>query len=634
MAVFSVFAHGTNETSSSTYSIINEFQRACHSSKLCIDGPKIWGLEVSEHSKKATIEIINWLLQQKDVDNNLNCAGFSRGSITLMHIANLLKIKQTELENQTRNTLDDRLLSRLKALNISVFAFDPVAGLNDKAKRHARWIPDNVKSYVAMLQLDEMRRDFKPQDMSRILLENPRVTKATFLPMYGNHSDITKIKHNGMASGPKIAWYMLYYFLIQRGTQFKGANKIPYLVTNEGEQAVLDGPFDLKKLLKLFSQHHLERDVYRKSGLIHKVLDGLPIPRAPRSINSHLHFYVKDPDFFINQLERELFKITYPRAFNYLFENAAFDFRFPKMSGNQLKLKDVIEELQTIRKENPYLFKRLESRGLHCAVDNSITLFDSKGGFHIEPCTHIQQFFPQMLPATIQKHRLKINKLSQLEFEVYAATFRYQREKSEWNFWCHRAQTARAQSIRKAVHNIMRGAGTNEIKYDLILNKLEEEYKNMVVSLNKSDLTNILKGVLQNHGRQYNLQRSLSNESKIGCLTLMLDLLKGIVGFIGYLGYVGGPILYGFGNALFSLGKRFNELLSDCENPFCKYLGLAVAHSLIWIGFAIKNSFGLRPLTFLAMQSLRDLKEQVISALNPVEIERVALAEENSLIPD
>ena len=55
------------------------------------------------------------------------------------------------------------------------------------------------------MQMDEMRRDFKPQDMSRAIIAS-RQTNVSMLPMYGNHSDCTKIKSDAMSSGAIIAW--------------------------------------------------------------------------------------------------------------------------------------------------------------------------------------------------------------------------------------------------------------------------------------------------------------------------------------------------------------------------------------------------------------------------------------------
>jgi hypothetical protein len=52
----------------------------------------------------------------------------------------------------------------------------------------SRVIPGNVKNYVSILQLDEMRRDFKPQDITRTIIANPKQTNVVALPFHGNHT--------------------------------------------------------------------------------------------------------------------------------------------------------------------------------------------------------------------------------------------------------------------------------------------------------------------------------------------------------------------------------------------------------------------------------------------------------------
>ena len=171
---------------------------------------------------------------------------------------------------------------------------DPVAGLTDKSNKDARIIPDNVKNVTAILQKDERRRDFKPQDLTRFIVASPK-TRVTLLPMFGNHSDNTKIKAEGMESGTLLSWHALYHFLTQRGTRFK-YNKIPDVVysenytTSRGKLEVkipknvnMPDPFEpiaySTQLLKLFRDHHDNRKAYHDSGLQAKLLDGLPMPR-------------------------------------------------------------------------------------------------------------------------------------------------------------------------------------------------------------------------------------------------------------------------------------------------------------------------------------------------------------------
>src|SRR5437016_2095706 len=153
MAVFSLFAYGTNEHSAKTHSFITEFQKACIDEKTIIEGPNLLGLEIKKNAKGASNKIIDSLTVQEDLENNINLTGFSRGSVICIHIANLLKLHQTELDSRERTEMEEQLLLRLKALSVHIFAMDPVAGWKDKSDSNARLIPSNVKSYVAILQL-------------------------------------------------------------------------------------------------------------------------------------------------------------------------------------------------------------------------------------------------------------------------------------------------------------------------------------------------------------------------------------------------------------------------------------------------------------------------------------------------
>ncbi len=348
LSVFTVFCYGTGESHEKTNNIISQFTKACETDSIHIDGPGLLGFEVKSNAAAGTRQIIDWLKKQNDINNQINISGFSRGSITCIYIANNLKRQEEQLKNKENELAlsgkqldpeDKKLLNQLEKIDLNLFLQDPVAGISDKGKMDARVIPDNVKNYVAIIQLDEMRRDFKPQDITRVIFASPQTTKVSTLVMYGNHSDNTKIKNDNMVAGPQIVWHSLYQFLTQHGTGFKDG-KIPEIIYSDkfkgpNELSQLPDNLTAKDLLLLFNKNHEERDHYKKSGLKTNLTDGIPVPRTKRTVNKHLEFYVKDSDFFTNQLERELFKLTYPKTFNYLFEHNQFDLRFPDDSNSE-----------------------------------------------------------------------------------------------------------------------------------------------------------------------------------------------------------------------------------------------------------------------------------------------------------
>ncbi|BCA93954.1 hypothetical protein TUM19329_03150 [Legionella antarctica] len=636
MANFTLFAYGTGETHTTIHNIISQFSNACVSEKTILDGPNMLGLEVQANAEQGTKRILEWLKAQTDDKNSINLTGFSRGSVTCIRIANLLQSKKNDLEKQKSQNQgnlgaeDENLLKRLNQLDLNLFLMDPVAGLTDKSAKESRIIPEMVSSYVAVLQKDERRPDFKPQDMTRIVVANPQKTKMTMLPLYGNHSDTTKIKDTGMESGPKLVWYTLHQFLTQKGTQF-AEDKIPPIAFSEKhsdkkkqikpiEDLTPEKP-DAKELLKLFAEHHQNRKAYLKSGTAAKLFDGIPAPRTERTLNQHGRYYVKNSAFFINQLERELFKIAYPKSFNYLFEKNLKDPRFPDDSENSKEL--VRTELEQIEKNNPGLFKRLR----HYGVENSsqgITLGGPRGYNYLEPCMSMQQLLPDLVPALVKEHAEQMNKLPLLEQEVYRVTFQYEREKGELSFSEDRSKAERAQQIRKEVNNLINnGTESTDQKYERVLDKLEQHFKELILSNSSSDLIHMVGKILAKHDRNYAVKQSLTNELMVTLVYSTLSLAKEAVRFAGNLGYVGGYSLYAVGAAVEAIGVRANELIGDIGYNPLKLVGAMCATLLEGVGFLIKHSFGLRPLTQFLTNGIKGIRDSLTQAINTTTIEKI-----------
>ena len=632
MSVYTVFAYGTGESEKETNNIISQFRQSCSSEHFYIDGPKTLGKEVIPNAKNATKKIIDWLKLQEGDDNKINLTGFSRGSVTCIHIANNLKNvekglerKKYHLERNGRqlNDADQKLLNQLKKMDLNMFLMDPVAGLMDKKIKNGRVIPDNVRNYVAVLQQDERRRDFKPQDITRAIIVSPEKTKVTMLPMYGNHSDTTKIKNSGMQSGPQIAWHSLHRFLTQHGTEFKqdGQDIIPQITSSNLERSTLPPISNSKELLKLFSVNHQERENYRQSGLLSKLTDGIPAPRVERTLNDHLKYYVKNPGFFVNQLERELFKISYPKSFNYLFEKNLPDPRFPEASSSLPD--DVISELAILKRENPALFQDLRALGVK-SNGEQISLGKPRGYHYLEPCTSMQQIYPDLVPESVKNHALEMDKLPALEMEIYRLAFNYQRDKLSVDFFGGRSQTSRAIQLCDDINYIVnKEEVSREEKYGLLLDKLEENYKEMLLSDNCSQLSDMIQTTLANHGRQYKINEAgVLNSLLVNFSYSFFALVQKTISFVGNLGYIGGGTLYSLGNALQSIGRRSQELLGEIDNPL-KVIGLIAASLVEATGFMIKNSFGLKPLTSFVTQGIGMMRDAFIQLINTTKIERI-----------
>ncbi|STX37498.1 DUF5621 domain-containing protein [Legionella feeleii] len=634
MATFTGFCFGTGEKSTmKKKNIISQFSEAIPpEDRFVREGPGMLGKEVTPNAKESVNDVVKWLLKQEDDKNTLNLSGFSRGSVTCIEIANRLKKLELALEAEAKkDNLSPKgaeVLRKLKNLEINIFAMDPVAGMSDKGVMDRRVIPDNVKSYVAVLQTDEMRRDFKPQDMTRAIIASPN-TQVSMLPMYGNHSDTTKIKKDSMQSGAKIMWHSLYQFLTQHGTTFKDG-KMPQMVTSDPKKA--GNPYSdisqfppetqSKEMLKLFNQHHQEREAYLKSGKTVKLVDGIPVPRDVRSLNNHLDFYVKNSDFFVNQLERELFKVSYPKVFNYLFEQNQKDPHFPDDSASNPE--DVIKELKQLKDEDPALFARLSARGV--GLDGQEPTVGEPGGVYCtEPCSTVRQMFPGMLPEGAKSLDPDVAKLAALEKDVHRLTFKYEREKSELLAFSQRSQAGKAQALRDEVRNIIENEpGSPQDKYDKVLNKVEEHYKHLTEASSASQLPHMLRGLLAQHDRHFQVKdTSVPRVVMAEFIHAGLSLLKETVDLTFSLGHLGGGILSAVGTALQDFGRRCNDVIGKVGwNPL-KGLASAVAYAFEGIGFAIKNSFGLKPLGNVITSAISDIRDEAVKAIGPVKVEKV-----------
>lgn len=632
MGIFTVFCYGTGENHQETNNIISQFSKACDQEhSLHVDGPSLLGTEVKANARRAANQIISWLKSQPDDSNNINLTGFSRGSVTSIHIANILKRQEEALAAREQrllragkalNSSEKKLLTQLQNINLNLFLMDPVAGLSDKSVMDGRVVPDNVKNYVAVLQMDEMRRDFKPQDLTRIIIQSPQTTKVSMLPMYGNHSDTTKIKNDQMTSGPQIAWYSMHQFLTQHGTRFKN-DQIPQIVFSNNYNSPADLPQNptARELLELFSRHHEERDAYLKSGMKSNLTDGIPAPRVQRSLNNHLDFYVKNADFFINQLERELFKISYPKTFNYLFEQNQFDIRFPEDS--HVTQEQVQYELNSLKQGNPKLFERLQSRGVK-EINGIITVGSPGGLYHLEPCSTVVQLFPNLITNDLIHQKIP-DKLALLEMNVYRLIFKYQREKSLLHFSRERTEDARAQKIIIEINELVNNKNlSNDEKYHGILDIVESHYKEMEQQASTSELSFMLKKLLNHYGRQYKIQDPSEVRALLSSvLHTALSLLKELISFVGNLGYIGGGALFAVGHSIQELGGRINDMLGPIGYNPLKAVVSAIAYTMEGIGFAVKNSLGLKPLTEVITSGLNGIRDAMNKATLNISIERI-----------
>ncbi|MGK0358322.1 MAG: hypothetical protein ACI9U2_000606 [Bradymonadia bacterium] len=141
----------------------------------------------------------------------INMVDWSRGAVTSIRLANKI----------------DEVFNGTTPMNI--FSVDPVAGQSaGLTMEDTQILPPSVKNYVAILAMNEMRRTFAPQDMSRMRVTDPNSTRMTFLPMPGQHTQQV-MSRSGVSQEPqaRISMSLAYAFLKQFGTRFHGPPPIP-----------------------------------------------------------------------------------------------------------------------------------------------------------------------------------------------------------------------------------------------------------------------------------------------------------------------------------------------------------------------------------------------------------------------
>ena len=135
---------------------------------------RAYGKGCNDNVYRAVWMLTHLLFSEGQEIEIVNIVGWSRGGVTCLKIANLL--------NEV-----------LPQLNVNIFAYDPVPG-EDPSKHDAdtRTITPNVKSYFAVLALNERHGNFACIGPDLIINNAANDAWIEFLPMPGNHSDVVR----------------------------------------------------------------------------------------------------------------------------------------------------------------------------------------------------------------------------------------------------------------------------------------------------------------------------------------------------------------------------------------------------------------------------------------------------------
>lgn len=273
-----------------------------------------------------TVNIIQDLQFEKGQNiDRVNLVGWSRGAVTCIRIAHLMhEVFGTTIE-------------------CNIFGVDPVAGKDaGLTMMDTRVLHPNVRRYVGVLAMHEMRKTFKPQDWDRMALD-PAVTTAILLPMPGVHS--AQVIPGNPPDAAYITRNLAAGFLRQLGTQLDAT---PY--------AHLSTPQDLCEAYGRLVLSLSEHASYQTTGLKNRLV-GTGLRRRDFAKHSKMDTYTRGgkESYWINEHHRACFAAAFPQAYQAIFES--------KGSG-EAPLSQVDSTLLRVLNNRPAIKNSLMAKGL------------------------------------------------------------------------------------------------------------------------------------------------------------------------------------------------------------------------------------------------------------------------------
>jgi hypothetical protein len=407
---FHLFALGTHQAKADRNSILHAFHDAVDGddgqNKLMLDGPSTFGDRTEANVQEGVRSILAWLRTAQRIDGKykINMAGYSRGAVTCLRIANRLQSEMRRLMGEEKRGVVDLTGQpiTLDQLELNIFGIDPVAGPGDRTDPEARNIPAIVKSYKFTLQKHERRQEFAPQDITRMGEVDFTKTKVEALPMPGPHWTTTASQAVKINHATELTWHHLFDYMTGNGSSFShyrsaAGDFIPELIDRDyGHRQPLtvlkcdakhaapdDVPATPDKsylLLKLYTDAKAHEQDYIDEGRRWE-WSHVRVKRG-RTFLHHLEDYVADSDCFINQEHRNAFKMCYPDVFSYLFNSRFEDYPEKVKAEIQRQSPDYIRWLKSLR---------LSVR----PPDNGVTIDSTGGSFPIVGSNGIEQRCPE-----------------------------------------------------------------------------------------------------------------------------------------------------------------------------------------------------------------------------------------------
>ena len=241
-----------------------------------------------------TVNIIQDLQFEKGQNiDRVNLVGWSRGAVTCIRIAH----KMYEVFNDS--------------IECNIFGVDPVAGMDAGEKMtDTQVLHPNVKRYIGILAMHEMRKTFAPQDWSRMAMD-PAATTAILLPMPGVHS--AQVVPGNPVDSATITRNLAAGFLNSLGTPL---NATPY----NHLSSVSDMCEAYGRLVLSLSEHKS----FQTSGAKNRMVGG-GLRRREFAKHSKMDLYTRGgkESYWINEHHRACFEAAFPRTYQAVFESNA-----------------------------------------------------------------------------------------------------------------------------------------------------------------------------------------------------------------------------------------------------------------------------------------------------------------------
>lgn len=368
--IIPVFLLGTGEDINLQHTLITNLSGACTNLTVYTPerGPRISGSITKSAIDDRVGMILGKILERiHTIEGPIEIVltGFSQGGADCLRLAHAI--------SQMHSILRDRL-------KVKIIAIDPVAGPMHKAEKEVTVIPDIVTDYTATLSIYEPRRMYQPQDLKRMEKLGSSAARVTFLPFYGSHSigmqtvtedevtacGVDRRHTDAINAAARIHWNLTIEKLKSYGVTFD-QDRLKYLRISDDREAFEELPiaaYTPQNYLNDYFNimlHHKSIEKYALKRYIKTVEGAFRRHKTERHFSRFRHYYVKDPNFFLNQHHRDMFKIIYPHIYDYFFDDLTL-FRNPNtLVTAQQNLQNELDNFKTNYAE---MFVKFENRYL------------------------------------------------------------------------------------------------------------------------------------------------------------------------------------------------------------------------------------------------------------------------------